>query len=368
MVDRAHILEFFDDMAPMAKIYASKVRGDSASKLMAQAAEESAFGTSRLFREGNGARFGIREAKNKRYQSGVVLLPEGPHAAYADSVDAYRDRTRILLMYQGWVMEGKPGAPASPWDIWALLDWQWCTIIKNGLRYSERCKRIIQQWDLEKYDTDHSQPNRTPIHSQDRDGYVPDVVPSGASDVYTPTDPRDVWQPGQQYPRDVGHQGRGQTFLGKFAMPILFGGVAAHLITGGASTAKLVSAARGLVTSKGSVDIDGLGGLLGSGWKEGLVDFALERILPSVFGAIGVAESPNRNRFEKEDLASKLLQGIGVSDTWARALIPLAVQALNDEHRGVWEPGVEEANEGHDLAKVGQVLLQLLAGRLSAAA
>lgn len=162
----------------LAKVYASHCHqlGDKASIILAQAAIESGWFTSRLWKEGKNP-FGIQSARNpanKKYQTGTpVILAHGvPHAGYMVVGDAFRDRERVIKQHAA----AHPGK-----DIWERFDLSWAPKdprYPSNEGYSSKLKKIIRDHQLERFDTVHPEPRK-------------DLDPTAP---YVPADPREKYK------------------------------------------------------------------------------------------------------------------------------------------------------------------------------
>lgn len=163
--------------AELAKVYASHTHqiGDKASIILAQAALESGWFTSKLWKEGNNP-FGIQAAMhpdNRKYQTSATVYLKGgvPHAGYLVVVDAFRDRERVIKQHA----KQHPGK-----TIWERFELSWAPRdprYPSNEGYSAKLKKIIEEHQLERFDTAHPPPRE-------------DLNPS---EPYKPTDPRDTY-------------------------------------------------------------------------------------------------------------------------------------------------------------------------------
>lgn len=172
--------EFPDGFVELAKIYASHTHalGDRASIVLAQAALETGWFSSKLWREGKNA-FGIQAARNpsnREHQTGrpVGLKYGVQHAGYKVVADSFRDRERVIRQHAAQLPE---------LDIWQRFDRLWAPPdprYPSNLGYSAKLKKIIAEHQLEKFDTQHAPPRE-------------DLKPTAP---YVPVDPRDATVPG----------------------------------------------------------------------------------------------------------------------------------------------------------------------------
>jgi len=101
---------------------------------------------SRLWGEA-GNPFGIKRAKNDKWQSGHILLGGFEYARYRRLSDAFRDLQRIMNMHASW----------SPnLTIWELLDTHYSPIQdqKDGKKYSLKVRHLIRQHNLQRFDAE----------------------------------------------------------------------------------------------------------------------------------------------------------------------------------------------------------------------
>jgi len=169
----------------LAKLYAGRNAhlGATAALIIGQSALESAWWTSRLWREGRGA-FGIQQArvlKNRRHQTGEPVDLGGVlHAGYLTLADCFKDWERLVRQH---------AADHPRLDIWERLDRVWAPPdprYPSNVGYSGKIRAIIRDYDLERFNTDIPAPR---ADLRPTEPYVPPPDPrdgpwtSGGSDM-----------------------------------------------------------------------------------------------------------------------------------------------------------------------------------------
>lgn len=141
------------DILRLAIVSASKTRGDRVSIAIAQWALETGWGTSAIWLE-NRNPFGIKVAQDARFQLGE----NRGHATYRDLRDAFRDRERILSLYDARARRDR----REIGDVIAQLDRWWAP----DQDYRRKLEALIDEHRLGQYDTQHP-PRRADLEPSD---------------------------------------------------------------------------------------------------------------------------------------------------------------------------------------------------------